>query len=166
MWCDNCYLHYYNHYNCFSTLCPGLPGWAGTRRHIHPLTTILIINYHLSSAIHGIPPVQFMCLTVFFAQPLSKSSLVYIFIWHPPLHTPYISSPNDCLPFLSAIYDKSNVTYSEISTWRNSCCSKSGWFLSFFLLFWLCRLKRWGGWELLPVWSIVWIGLWCSHPSS
>ena len=30
-----------------------------------------------STMIHSIIPVQFMCLIVFFAQPLSKSSLVY-----------------------------------------------------------------------------------------
>jgi len=34
-----------------------------------------------------------------FAQPLSKSSLVYLLVWHPPLRTPYISSPNHCLFF-------------------------------------------------------------------
>ena len=32
-----------------SGFCPGLPGWAGTRGNIHPLTTILIVN-HPSSA--------------------------------------------------------------------------------------------------------------------
>jgi len=31
-----------------------------------------------------------------FAQPLSKSSLVYLLVWNPQLHTPYISSPNHC----------------------------------------------------------------------
>jgi len=34
-------------------------------------------------------------------EPLSKCSLVYLLVWHPPLHTPYISSPNDCLLFAS-----------------------------------------------------------------
>jgi len=34
-----------------------------------------------------------------FAQPLSKSSLVYLFLCHPALHTPYITSPNHCLLF-------------------------------------------------------------------
>ena len=29
-----------------------------------------------------------------FPQSLSKFSLVYLLAWHPPLHTPYISSPN------------------------------------------------------------------------
>jgi len=36
------------------------------------------------------------------AQPLSKSSLVYLFVllvWSPPPHIPYISSPNQCLLF-------------------------------------------------------------------
>ena len=34
-----------------------------------------------------------------FAQPLSKSSVVYLLVWNPPLHTPYISSSNHCLLF-------------------------------------------------------------------
>ena len=34
-----------------------------------------------------------------FPQSLSKFSLVYLFAWHPPLHTPYIYSPNHCLLF-------------------------------------------------------------------
>jgi len=34
-----------------------------------------------------------------FPQSLSKFSLVYLFAWHPPLHTAYISSPNHCLLF-------------------------------------------------------------------
>ena len=32
-----------------------------------------------------------------FAQPLSKSCLVYLLVWYLPFHTPYISSPNHCL---------------------------------------------------------------------
>ena len=51
-----------------------------------------------SNAIHGILPVQSTHLTVFFHN-LSKFSLVYLLAWHPPLHTPYISSPNHCLLF-------------------------------------------------------------------
>jgi len=31
-------VQYYYYYNCFMAVCPGLPGWAGTRRIIHPLT--------------------------------------------------------------------------------------------------------------------------------
>ena len=29
-------------HNRLMALCPGLPGWAGTRRNIHPLIPILI----------------------------------------------------------------------------------------------------------------------------
>ena len=32
-------------------------------------------------------------------QPLFQSSLVYLLVWNPPLHTPYISSPGHCLLF-------------------------------------------------------------------
>ena len=34
-----------------------------------------------------------------FPQSLSKFSVVYLLAWYPPLHTPYISSPNHCLLF-------------------------------------------------------------------
>jgi len=34
-----------------------------------------------------------------FPQSLSKFCLVYLLAWHPPFHTPYISSPNRCLLF-------------------------------------------------------------------
>jgi len=45
-----------------SGFCLGQPGWAGTRRNIHPLTLIVVINHPYllppSTAIHGILPVQ------------------------------------------------------------------------------------------------------------
>ena len=56
---------------------------------------------HQSSSIyydHSILPVQFTCLAVF-AQSLFKSSLLYLLVWHPPLHTPYVSSSNYFLLF-------------------------------------------------------------------
>jgi len=34
-----------------------------------------------------------------FAQPTSMSSLVYLLVWSPPPHIPYICSPNQCLLF-------------------------------------------------------------------
>jgi len=36
-------------HNRLTAVCPGLPGWAGTRRNIHPLTPILIIRHPLST---------------------------------------------------------------------------------------------------------------------
>jgi len=50
-----------------------------------------------------------------FAQPLSKSSLVYLLVWNPPLHTPYISSPNHCVIF--AIHVQTIATYFAV-VWR------------------------------------------------
>jgi len=63
--------------------------------HGHQSSLILLTP---SITIYGILPVQFTCLTVFLHN-LSKFSLIYILAWHPPLHTPYISSPNHCLLF-------------------------------------------------------------------
>jgi len=40
------------------------------------------------------PPYSIHKLYSLFPQSLSKFSLVYLLAWHPPLHTPYISSPN------------------------------------------------------------------------
>ena len=34
---------------------------------------------------------------------VSKFSLVYLLAWHPPLHIPYISSPNHCLLFCNTL---------------------------------------------------------------
>jgi len=35
---------------CLSGCCPRQPSWAGTRRKIHPLTPIVVINHHLSAS--------------------------------------------------------------------------------------------------------------------
>ena len=45
------------------------------------------------------PPCSIYVPDSLFPQSLSKFSLVYVLAWHPPLHTPYISSPNHCLLF-------------------------------------------------------------------
>ena len=81
------------------------PLFATTRlsqyQKIHPLIPILIINHPLStSSIYYISiSCSFYMLHSLFAQPLSKFSLVYLLVWNPPIHTPYISSPNHCLLF-------------------------------------------------------------------
>jgi len=57
------------------------------------LTLPITVSIHYllppSIAIHGILPVQFTCLTVFFHN-LSRFSLVYLLAWHPQLHIPHI----------------------------------------------------------------------------
>jgi len=70
-----------------------IPEVTITNSHLSWSSAIL---YQLSSStmIHSILPVQLACLTSFCTTPL-QSSLA----WHPPLHTPYISSTNHCLLF-------------------------------------------------------------------
>jgi len=86
-----------------SRFCLGQPEWAHTRRNIHPLTPVMVINHPYllppSTMIHGILLVQFAQIWQIFPQSLSKFSLVYFLAWHPPLHTPYISLTNYCLLF-------------------------------------------------------------------
>ena len=57
-----------NNNNCLTAFCLGLPGWAGTRRNIHPLTPVLIINHPSSTSpyttIHSILFIKFTCLAV------------------------------------------------------------------------------------------------------
>ena len=88
--------------NHFAALCLGLPGWVGTRSSLtHPpsWSPFNLCQLLPSTTIHSILPVQITCLAIFFAQPLSMSSLVYLLAWSPPPHIPYISSPNQCLLF-------------------------------------------------------------------
>jgi len=60
-----------------------------------PEETIDPYLLHPSNMIHGILPVQ--STHNLFPQTFSQYSLAYLLAWHPPLHTPYISSPNHCL---------------------------------------------------------------------
>ena len=94
----------------FSGRAQHLPGpgvalllWAGTRRNIHPLTPIVVINHPSSASSIYYDPWHLPCSNhahdSLFPQSLSKFSLVYLLAWHPPLHTPYISSTNHCLLF-------------------------------------------------------------------
>ena len=49
-------------HNRFMALCPGLPGWAGTRRNIHPFKPLLLISHpyqlHPSTTNYSIIPAQ------------------------------------------------------------------------------------------------------------
>ena len=65
------YLHTHNH---LTTLCPGLPGWAGTRRNIHPLTPILIIGHPLSTFSIYWDPLHPLC-SVYVLDSLSPGPL-------------------------------------------------------------------------------------------
>jgi len=94
----------HNNNNRFTALCPGLHGWASTRRNIHPPPILIIIQSLSASSIYNDPqhpPGSNYVLGNLFAQPLSMSSLVNLLVWSPPPHIPYISSPNQCLLFVA-----------------------------------------------------------------
>jgi len=57
----------------------------------------LICFIHLYDLWH--PPCSICAPDSLFPQSLSKFSLVYLLAWYPPLHTPFIYSPNHCLLF-------------------------------------------------------------------
>ena len=81
--------------------CLGVPGWASTRKtstHSPSWSSSNLYQILPSTTIHSILPVQFTCLTILLHN-LSPSSLVYLLVWSPPPHTPYISSPSQCLLF-------------------------------------------------------------------
>jgi len=88
-----------------SGICLGQPGWVHSRRNIHLLTPIVVINRLLSALSMyydpRYPPCSIHVPDSLFLRPqsLSKFSLVYLLAWHSLLHTPYISSPNHCLLF-------------------------------------------------------------------
>ena len=66
--------------------------------HTHPDHQTSFINF-----LHLLRSIASSCASYMpnrpFPQPLSRSSLVYLLVWNPILHTPYISSPNHDLLF-------------------------------------------------------------------
>ena len=99
------------------TLCLGLPGWAGTRRNIHPLTSILVIGHPLSTSFIYYDPQHPLCSVYMpdspFPQPLSRSSLAFLLVWdHLLLHTTYISSPSHHLLFTTHAH--TNAACSDV----------------------------------------------------
>jgi len=83
-------------------ICPGQPGWAGTRRNIHTLTLIVVINHPYllspSTTIHGILRIQSTCSTVFFRSPSAlRSSLTQPCTQAQSCAAFYLGFPNSCL---------------------------------------------------------------------
>jgi len=68
--------------------CLGQPRLAGTRRNIHPLTLITVINHpnllSPSTTIHGILSIQSTCFTVFFHN--LSPSLLWSTSWSGTIH--------------------------------------------------------------------------------
>jgi len=91
------YYYNYNHLDFFHDY----PGDQYQKKHSP--TPVLSINHPSSaSSIYcdpWHPPYSIYVSHSLFAQPLFKSSSIYLLVWHRPLHTPYISSKNHCLLF-------------------------------------------------------------------
>jgi len=77
---------------------PGEPVPAETFTHPPSWSSSKLYQLLPSATIHSILLVQITCLAIFLYN-LSMSSLVYLLVWSPPPHIPYISSPNHCLLF-------------------------------------------------------------------
>jgi len=84
----------------FVRVYPGEPVPEETFTTHHPDPhPIFIIFFHLLRSIAS--SVFKLRAWQSFAQPLSMSSLVYLLVWSPSPHIPYISSPNHCLLFVT-----------------------------------------------------------------
>jgi len=77
---------------------PGEPVPEETFTHSH-LSWSSVIPYLLPSFFYDPwhPPCSIYVPDNLFPQSFSKFSFVYLLAWHPPLHTPYISSPSHCI---------------------------------------------------------------------
>jgi len=95
--CDvKCYVCYNNNNNHFTALYLGLPSWDGTRRNTYHYDQPSFISFR-----HLLQSIVFCLFNLnawqSFAQPLSRSSMVYLWVWNPLIYTSYISSPNHYL---------------------------------------------------------------------
>jgi len=75
-----------------------------------------VISYLLLHLLRSIAsPCSIYMPDSLFPQSLSKFSFVYLLAWHPPLRTPYISSPNHCLLLATKTYAHNIATsFAEI----------------------------------------------------
>jgi len=76
---------------------PGEPVPEETLTH-PPSSSSNLYQLLPSTTIHSILPLQITCLAIFLHN-LIPCPLVYLLVWSPPPHIPYISSPNQCLLF-------------------------------------------------------------------
>ena len=77
---------------------PGEPVPEGTLIHPPSWSSSNLCQLLPSTTIHSILLVQITCLAIFLHN-LFPCPLVYLLVWSPPPHIPYISSPNQCLLF-------------------------------------------------------------------
>jgi len=79
---------------------PGEPVPEETLTHPPSWSSSNLYQLLPSTMIHSILLVQITCLAIF-VHNLSVSSLVYLLVWSPAPHIPYIPLPNQCLLFVA-----------------------------------------------------------------
>ena len=121
-------LYDYYCYNRFTALCPGLPGWAGTRRNIHPLTypdhhPTFISFFHLlrsvASSLFSLHTWQSFCTTslqVLFGLPLgldpSTSHSIHFFTSQCLLFAAHAHTITTCFVVVPILYPLFLVSFS------------------------------------------------------
>jgi len=89
--------HTHNHFTS-PWILSGTTGVSWYQKKHSPTQSIVVISHPLSaSSIYydpWHPPGSIYVPDSLFPQFLYKFSLVYLLVWHPQLHTRYISSPN------------------------------------------------------------------------
>jgi len=99
-----------------------VPEQTFTHSHLSWLSTILC-RRPPSAMIYSIPN---LCAWQFFIEPLSKSSMVYLLVWKPPLHIPHISLPNHYLLFAIHAYTITTSFQGDHSPKSRGKWKKSG----------------------------------------
>ena len=78
---------------------PGEPIPEETLTHPPSWSSSNLYQLLPSTTIHSILLVQITCLAIFLHNLFPCPLLVYLLVWSPPPHIPFISSPNQCLLF-------------------------------------------------------------------
>ena len=151
------------HNDRFMALCTGLPGWAGTRRNIHPVYSWSPSNHYQllpSTVIHSILPVQFICLKSFYTNlclsPLWSTSwsgalhLVFntflypiwsmkwnwwtdLWNWINELHEMYDLIYERLWKILAVSFTVSRYHFKGVTIWILGCVTQNGGYAKYFL---------------------------------
>jgi len=154
-----------NNNNHFIALCPDYPGEPvpeETLTHTPSWSSSNLYQLLPSTTIPSILPVQITGLVIFLHEPLSMSSLVYLLLWSPPPHIPYISSPNQCLLFATHAHTIATCfAVVSILLWPPCIADADITFLPcgfFYLLsiFFPCLISAVAGWMSAILAHMVW----------
>jgi len=90
----------------FKGKCPFLPDYGPFSRHgmrQDACNNMVRIKVSIRVGLGAVWSAILATAGLLVPQSLSKFSLVYLLAWHPPLHTPYISSPSEFINKLTKL---------------------------------------------------------------